>query len=79
MLNIEDKNAIKELQEILKNTPLNEEEQLEIAFFICASSRLKFQKHCREMVSFLEDNPNASYDEIQDQADLILGIDMSEE
>ena len=79
MLSIEDKNAIKELQEILKNTPLNEEEQFELAFFICASNRLKLQKNCQEMISFLKENPNASYDAIQEQADLILGLNTLED
>ncbi len=31
--------------------------------------------NCRQMVDFLNQNPNADYDEIMEKADLIVGIE----
>ena len=73
-----EKKALKKLQDLLTKTPLEQDEQFGLAFCISASNKTLMEKNCNKMNEFLEKNPNASYDEIQDQADLILGVDIAE-
>ena len=74
-----EKKALKKLQDLLTKTPLEQDEQFSLAFYISASNKSLMEENCNKMNEFLEKNPNASYDEIQDQADLILGVDIAED
>ena len=74
-----EKKALKKLQDLLTKTPLEQDEQFSLAFCISASNKTLMEKNCNKMNEFLEKKPNASYDEIQDQANLILGIDITED
>lgn len=75
MLRDDEKKALKEFQNLLKKAPLDHDEHIGLAFFICASDRTKLIERCNQMSKFLRENPTASYDEIQDYADVILGIE----
>ena len=74
-----EKKALKKLQDLLTNTPLADDEQFGLAFYIAASNKELLEENCSKMSKFLEENPNATFDEIQEQADLIAGIDTSED
>ena len=74
-----EKKALKELQDLLANTPLNSGQQFGLTYAIATKNKNKLQDNCKTMSNFLKENPNATDEEIHTYAFKILEIDIDED
>ena len=66
---------LRELMGLLANTSLKKDEVKGVCFCLAAHDRNKTTDNLKEMIQFLKDNPEATYDDIVSQEFIILGID----
>ena len=74
-----EKKALKELQDLLANTPLDNGQQFGLTYAIATNDKNKLQDNCETMSNFIKKNPKATDEEIHAYAFKILGIDIAED